>query len=81
MNKALRCANCQTWLGNVREFCSASLGSSCFGNEMCHFTLWNDDITECNNNDDCVTIVCPECGAENIFIVYEDGSIDDAKLK
>lgn len=81
MNKTLRCANCQTELGVVREYCSASVGTSCFGNEICNFTLWNDDITECYKDDDFITVVCPVCGATNVFITYEDGNIDDARLK
>ena len=72
----IRCANCQTWLGDVKEFCSASLGTSCFGNEMCHFTILNDDITEYSRNDEVLTIVCPECGAKNTVITYEDNSVD-----
>lgn len=71
----IRCANCQTWLGDVKEFCSASLGTSCFGNEMCHFTVLNDDITEYSRDGNVQTIVCPECVAKNIVITYEDGSI------
>lgn len=72
----IRCANCQTWLGDVKEFCSASLGTSCFGNEICHFTVLNDDITEYSRDGDVQTIVCPECGAKNIVITYEDNRVD-----
>lgn len=72
----IRCANCQSWLGDMKEFCSASLETSCIGNEVRHFTLLSDEVTEYNSDGKILTIVCPKCGAKNTVITYEDDSIN-----